>query len=248
LHRCWIITNAPLCYHRDVLRRVHTPRLHVGSITLDSGGSKHARDVLRLNEGDEVEIFDDAGNVADAVITALSPRVVVRVDSVTSAPSNVFDLTIAAAIPKGERADWMIEKLSELGVARFIPLATERSVVLPEGRNKRDRWVRIATESAKQSRRAGVMQIDELTQLKEVVARAPRPCSYLSPEASAGIASVQPLTLLIGPEGGWTDAEIQLFAQSQIQPLKLTQTILRIETAAIAAAAVVLTSNSMAHP
>ena len=231
-----------------MLRRVHTPRLHVGSITLDPSGSKHARDVLRLDEGDQVEIFDDAGNVAVGAIVALSPSVVVRVASITSSPAKVFDLTIASAIPKGERADWMIEKLSELGVSRFIPLATERSVVLPEGRNKRDRWIRIATESAKQSRRAGVMQIDELTQLKEVVARAPRSCSYLSPEASAGTEPLPPSTLLVGPEGGWTDDEIQLFARSDIQPLKLTQTILRIETAAIAAAAIVLTSNSPRHP
>jgi 16S rRNA (uracil1498-N3)-methyltransferase len=231
-----------------VLRRVHTPRLHVGSITLDPNGSKHARDVLRLEEGDEVEIFDDAGNVATGAIVALTPSVVVRVESITPSPVNVFELTIAAAVPKGERADWMIEKLSELGVARFIPLATERSVVLPEGRNKRDRWIRIATESAKQSRRAGVMQIDELTEIKAFVTRAASPCFYLAPLANQIIAAAKPATLLIGPEGGWTDAEIHLFEQSNIAPLRLTQTILRIETAAIAAAAVVLTSNSPHRP
>jgi 16S rRNA (uracil1498-N3)-methyltransferase len=231
-----------------VLRRVHTQRVYVGQITLDASESKHLRDVLRVEAGASVEIFDDAGNTAIASVLELRPNVIVRVESLALSRQNHHNVTIAAAVPKGERADWMIEKLSELGVSRFIPLATERSVVLPEGRNKRDRWIRIATESAKQSRRAGVMQIDELTDLRSFVTRAASPCFYLSPLASDSVATTSPATLLIGPEGGWTEAEILVFDESDIRPLKLTQTILRVETAAIAAAAVVLTSNSLHRP
>jgi 16S rRNA (uracil1498-N3)-methyltransferase len=234
-----------------VLRRVHTPQLQAGAIALDERASKHARDVLRLSEGAEVEVFDDVGNVAVAVIHALRPQVIVHVRSLAPSPQRLPELTIASAIPKGERADWMIEKLSELGVSRFIPLATGRSVVLPEGRNKRQRWLRIATESAKQSRRIGVMKIDELTPLSQAVTQASRPCFHLAPHAQIPISSVSPAMLLIGPEGGWTDEEVQHFEQADVRPLKLTDTILRIETAAIAAAAVAMTlaaSNSLSRP
>src|SRR5687767_15989799 len=93
----------------------------------------------------------------------------VRVGSVDEAGPRGLDWTIAAAVPKGDRADWMVEKLSELGVEEFIPLASARSVVLPEGRNKRERWVRIATEAAKQSRRGGVMRVGELTPVAEAL-------------------------------------------------------------------------------
>ncbi len=168
-------------------------------------------------------------------------------------------LTIASAIPKGERADWMIEKLSELGVARLVPLKTERSVVHPEGKNKFERRRCIATESAKQSHRTGTMQIDPLTPLADLLSSESFPLAlYLSPEAPATLLEcLKPkpsdCLLLIGPEGGWTPGEIDLFARSQIHPARLAGTILRIETATIAAAAIAActaaaASNRPANP
>jgi len=143
-----------------VARRIHVPVLAVGETRLDEAQAHHARDVLRLTQGAEVEVFDDEGRAACGTLLIAPGAVAVRVEHLdeASAGSSVR-LTVASAVPKGERADWMVEKLSELGVAAFVPLATARSVVLPEGRNKRQRWARIATEAAKQSRRAGVMQI-----------------------------------------------------------------------------------------
>jgi 16S rRNA (uracil1498-N3)-methyltransferase len=231
-----------------VIRRLHTQTLFVGDIPLDPTQARHARDALRLEEGTAVEVFDDAGSTASGTLRFRGPKdVFVRVDQITaSAPSPRLRLTIASAVPKGERADWMIEKLSELGVATFIPLATERSVVKPEGKNKYERWARIATESAKQSRRAGVMRIEELRPVREAI-RDASAAFYLStapdavPLATALPASPDAeITLLIGPEGGWTDAEIEWFESSDIRGVKLTSTILRVETAAIAAAAIVM--------
>jgi 16S rRNA (uracil1498-N3)-methyltransferase len=154
-------------------------------------------------------------------------------------------LTIASAVPKGARADWMIEKLSELGVARFVPLMTQRSVVHPEGKNKIERWQRLAAESAKQSRRAGVMSIDPLTPVADVLKKFAGRAAYLSTAAGALPPSSifhppsSSLTLLIGPEGGWSDDELAGFAARDLTALTLGATILRVETAAIAAAAVV---------
>lgn len=239
-------------------RRLHTPKLFVGQIPLDPAQARHAREVLRLKDGDQVELFDDAGTVAAGTLLFIGPKeLAARVERLDPPKSSAgLRLTVASAVPKGERADWMVEKLSELGVFAFIPLSTERSVVKPEGKNKLERWARIATESAKQSRRAGVMRVDELRPLADVVGEQ-RPALYLStgPQAEpiqnalSGNGDLDELTLLIGPEGGWTEPEIQLFATSEIRGVKLTSTILRIETAAIAAAAIstILTSRAIAN-
>jgi 16S rRNA (uracil1498-N3)-methyltransferase len=207
-----------------------------------------------LRDGDEVDLFDSDGLEAKGVLRFVGSKdlaaTVGRLDERRS-PSGL-QLIVASAVPKGERADWMIEKLSELGVALFIPLATERSVVKPEGKNKLERWTRIATESAKQSRRSGVMRIGELQPLAEVVQENPN-AVYLSTESDAkSILAVlsdanarRDLTLFVGPEGGWAIAEIELFGAADIQGVKLTSTVLRIETAAIAGAAI---ATLLLHP
>ncbi len=151
-----------------VARRIHVSSLQPGEIQLDESQAHHQRDVLRLKIGSSVELFTDDGLVAQGTVTRADPEAVaVRVETIEQSKTT-SELIVASAIPKGDRADWMIEKLSELGVTRFIPLKTARSVVHPTGQSKRDRWMRIATESAKQSHRAGVMRIDELTEVDQL--------------------------------------------------------------------------------
>ncbi|HVT90026.1 MAG TPA: RsmE family RNA methyltransferase [Tepidisphaeraceae bacterium] len=228
-------------------RRIYLAQtLSAGGIELDSRQAHHVRDVLRLKTGDTVEVFDDAGHSASATIeTCDANRVCVQVKQVQEV-SESRQIIVASAVPKGNRADWMIEKLSELGVSRFIPLETSRSVVLPAGKGKYDRWRRIATESAKQSRRSGVMQIDELISLDKLLASSEVKGVYLSTEPDArSISSFIPHPssfLLIGPEGGWTDGETSLMKSSGLTAAKLTGTILRVETAAVLAAGIVLSA------
>jgi 16S rRNA (uracil1498-N3)-methyltransferase len=237
----------------SVARRLHVPRLQTGDCPLDARQAHHARDVLRLPDGATVEAFDDDGNVAEGTLRYDGPGgASVRVSSIQASASKHAVWTIASAVPKGDRADWMIEKLSELGTARFIPLAAARSVVLPEGKNKRERWQRIATESAKQSRRSGVMRIDELMRVPDLLRAFTQTSGasgwYFSTEAPAQPiqaamvnldARRYPLLMLVGPEGGWSAEELAAFGAAQLQAVRLTSTILRIETAAIAAAAIV---------
>ena len=234
-------------------RRLHVSSVRSGEIPLDASQARHARSVLRLTEGAEIEVFDDAGNVACGTLTGAGPHgaavLVTSIHSAASVAEAGFTWTVASAVPKGERADWMVEKLSELGAAAFIPLVTARSVVHPEGRGKRDRWERLATESAKQSRRAGVMRIAELTRLEDAVASAAKGGAgcFLSIDADASLLDqlsnipTGSVTLFVGPEGGWTPSEIELLVRSGLTPARLTRTILRVETAAVAAAAVVAT-------
>lgn len=226
-------------------RRLLVPTLLPGSITLPDDQAHHARDVLRLAIGDEIELFTAGGRTASGVIVQISPAAVIAEVRIVRQAQAGFNLTIASAVPKGARADWMIEKLSELGVACFVPLSTARSVVHPEGKNKIDRWQRLAAESAKQSRRPGVMRIEPLTPVGELLGRLTIPATYLSTAAnSAPISSIlyspsSSLILLVGPEGGWSEGELECFEERHLTPITLGETILRVETAAIAAAAVV---------
>ncbi len=244
-----------------MLRRLHTPELRAGRVELDRDEAHHARDVLRLRAGDEVELFDDAGNVARGAIETCDAQAVVALVSEVRAGAASDRITVACAVPKGDRAEWLVEKLGELGVDRFVPLATAHGVVLPAGKNKYERWRRIATEAAKQSRRAGVMTIDELTPLAAALPEAGRADSaacYLStaPGATSIVDHLQsqrpgdrsPITLFIGPEGGWTDDESAAMDARGLTGVRLTATILRVETAAVAAAAIVATWRSSEKP
>src|SRR5688572_25678149 len=154
-------------------RRLLVPTLIRGRISLPPDQAHHARDVLRLKQGDPVELFTPTGQTATATLISITPsQVLAEVHEIHDRPRSAIHLTIASAVPKAARADWMIEKLSELDVARFIPLITDRSIVHPEGQSKLQRWQRLAAESAKQSRRPGVMQISPLTRLTDLLQRS----------------------------------------------------------------------------
>jgi 16S rRNA (uracil1498-N3)-methyltransferase len=238
----------------QVVRRIHVLALHPGEVPLDAAEAHHALEVLRLTSGTTVEVFDDDGHVAPGVLSVVAAGVFVRINTVQeSRHSAAVRLTVAAAVPKGDRVDWMIQKLSELGVYRFIPLVTARSVVVPAGKNKAERWARLAVEAAKQSRRPGVMKIASLARPEELITslqvsgQLPDPLWYLSLHVGARSivqllrdeALPTQLTLMVGPEGGWTEEEMGIFEETGVQAVALTSTVLRIETAAIAAAAVV---------
>jgi 16S rRNA (uracil1498-N3)-methyltransferase len=225
-----------------VARRVHVPALHAGRLSLPATEAHHVRDVLRLTVGDALELFDAAGRTAAGRVVAVSTGGVdVDVSAVAVVDRPAVALTVAAAVPKGDRADWMVEKLSELGVARFVPLAAARSVVLPGGRNKTDRWERIAVESAKQCRRLGVMVVDAVTPLPDVLRGGTG--WVLSTEGDSTpvrlLATPAVLTVLVGPEGGWTADELAACAAAGWTAAGLGGTVLRVETAAVAVAAVV---------
>jgi 16S rRNA (uracil1498-N3)-methyltransferase len=228
------------------MRRVRVQHVTTGHLSLDPEEAHHLRDVLRMSQGEAVEVFDAEGRSAQGAITTVDARsvTVVVTGDIRQPAAKSLRWTVASAVPKGNRVDWMIEKLSELGTDRFVPLATRRSVVHPEGKGKRERWMRIAAEAAKQSRRVGVMRIEELVELKTFLQSMQGAGWYFSTEDGAVAPAAVPLTgdplnLLIGPEGGWTEEETRQLRDAGLTPVSLGATILRIETAAVAAAAVV---------
>lgn len=227
-------------------KRFLVSSLAAGLVHLDETQSHHARDVMRLASGDVVEVFDVGGRSATGPIVSLMPVVAVSISEVSEG-TPVPRIVVASAVPKGNRADWMIEKLSEIGVARFVPLQTTRSVVHPEGKGKLQRWERLAAESAKQSHRTGTMEIAELTALPLLLRElgsqpgtgwflsTRQPAQTLA-DAAGQLDPARPVYLLIGPEGGWTDQEEELVRGAGWTAVSLTVSILRIETAALVAA------------
>jgi 16S rRNA (uracil1498-N3)-methyltransferase len=237
-----------------VIRRLHVPKLFVGTVPIEPAQARHARSALRLPEGTLIEVFDDRGAVASGkLIFDGASGAAVRINQIGPAAQPAGrQVVIASAVPKGERADWMVEKLSELGVAEFIPLMTDRAVVKPGGLNKRERWVRIATESAKQSRRNGVMEIAGIMRIKDLLAgiKEMQPVSAFilstapeTPPLAEEVAHATRTLLLIGPEGGWTQSEIDACERAGVIGARLTETVLRVETAAVAAAVISLLAN-----
>jgi len=234
---------------RNVARRFPVAMLSVGVLHLDAAESHHARDVMRLGLGDNVELFDNTGHTAAGPIVQLDPTVAVQITAIAT-PLTRAQIIVASAVPKGNRADWMIEKLAEIGVSRFIPLQTARSVVHPEGIRKLERWQRLASEAAKQSHRTGTLEISPLTALPAVVREIQSQNAarwFLTTHLPAQVfaAAVQtlqsdrPACLLIGPEGGWTDQEEDAFRAAGFTAVALTPSVLRIETAALVAAGAV---------
>jgi 16S rRNA (uracil1498-N3)-methyltransferase len=226
-------------------------------IELPADQAHHLIRVLRLGEGDEVQAFDAAGAAGSAIIAGVTgKKVTLRIDRIEKGDDSEQQLAVSSAIPKGARADWMVEKLSELGTNVFIPLITERGIVVPEGTHKLERWQRLAAESAEQSRRNGLMRIEGPVGLTELLKRAAGEkwaISHLSTreDAEPFLKWIEShggnVMLLIGPEGGWTESEEKAFAQAGAAGTRLTQTCLRIETAAVAAAAVAQMSLTAAR-
>jgi 16S rRNA (uracil1498-N3)-methyltransferase len=208
------------------------PRFFVENIThpavLSAEESRHALRALRLGAGDRVTVFDGRETWAGE-IESTAGAVTVRLLEKLAAPS-LPRVVVASAVPKGARLDWMIEKLAELGVAEYIPVRFARSVVEP-GDAKLRRLEKIAVSAAKQSG-APVLKIAPETP----VDRLPADSLLASPDAKdvlpAGAGCV-----VIGPEGGLTPEEEARFARR----CTLGPTILRIETAAVVAAARLLT-------
>ncbi len=215
-------------------------------VELEKEESHHAAKVLRLKAGDPVELFDGQGLTGQGSIDRVASRVAVAITSIIESPPPVPRITLATAIPKGPRADVMIEQLSQLGCDRIIPLRTVRSVVDPRD-TKLDRFARAAIESAKQCCRAHLMTVAPAVDLRELLnglRSEPHDLHLIAMpggdrDIASQIAAAKSMLILIGPEGGWTDSEIAAAREAGCKHWSLGPNILRIETAAAAAVAIV---------
>lgn len=212
---------------------------------LDAQAAHHLLTVLRVQAPALVEAFDSTGNVATLELQPTG-RVALK-DLRREALGNT--LVLAAPLLKGDRQDWLVEKCCELGVTTLLPLDCERAVITELSENKRERYERLILAACKQSGRNVPMLIAELTPLASLATGAR---VFLSPRAQRPLHDVlrehTAVTLIIGPEGGFTDAETGWLEASGAQAARLGRHVLRAETAALAAAAVAATVLSELHP
>ena len=240
-------------------RRFYAPRSaftpNDKAVMLSAEESRHLRDVLRLQRGDEVYVFDGEGREYRCLIAEIG-RSSVKLDLIEQVeparPESPLSLTLAVALLKGEKFDLVVQKAVELGVTRVVSVVTARADVrirnADDAKRKAERWQRIALESAKQCRRARLMEIDAPDTFESLITRPKRDdelrlmfaerdgVSLTELAASLHARPVQVIAL-VGSEGGWTDDEIAQARARHWQILTLGGRTLRAETAAIAIAA-----------
>ena len=211
--------------------------------------------VLRLRPGDVVELCDGSGRVFQVELTEVSPqRAGGRVRAVKR-PSvePAVPLTLYQAVIREKRMAWLMEKATEVGVSRVVPLTTERTLRAQEGRvdgPRLRRWERIVREAAEQSRRTRLPEVVEAMTFSQaceehqglglicaVQAEAPSLQQALQDQRQEGPGGVE---LFVGPEGGWSPVEIELAIAAGLRPVSLGRRILRSETAGVVASALTL--------
>lgn len=214
-------------------RRFLVSSLDSEALRLSPEEAHHLVDVLRLREGADVSVFDGKGGSARAKVHRIAGREVeLRVHGPEPSRESPLPLTLAVSPPKGDRMSFLIEKLTELGVARVIPLETER------GRPAKnlERWRRIGIEACKQSGRSRFPEVaaprsfeDVMNEKGSLVAAHPGAPPLSTPRGGAIVA-------LIGAEGGWSENELSLFTSRGVTLFGLGPRTMRTETAALAAA------------
>jgi 16S rRNA (uracil1498-N3)-methyltransferase len=219
---------------------------------LSGDDARHLRQVLRAEEGQRYEISDNRSVYVAEIDGVRKDEVSFRVLEELPAEPPPLHLTLLLALTKFERFEWAIEKGTELGAETIVPVEAERSEKgLERAASKRmERWRRIARESSQQSRRARMPEIGGPARLADILGLPGALRYFLDEAGGAPLLSALPLQrtgadkvlLAVGPEGGWTDAERGLAAASGWTRVSLGPMILRAETAAIAAAAIVVSA------
>jgi 16S rRNA (uracil1498-N3)-methyltransferase len=222
---------------------------------LSGAEARHIKNVLRLKPGDAVRLFDGTGVEYVGVIDTMPPgKVEVAISgSEPAAGCARLPVSVAQGFLKDKKMDRLVRQLSELGAARWMPFISDRSVARPEGgraQTRKERWRKLAVEALKQCRRGDLMQIDDIVGFERLIECAPahdlrivfweKSCEPLTAQrfsgSPAGPASV---LIVLGPEGGFAEEEVRAAEAAGFISASLGPRVLRAETAAIAACAIV---------
>jgi len=230
-------------------------------VTLSSTETHHLMQVLRMTPGDSAFVFDGSGNEHKCTFRSVrnslaQVEVAEKLIDIVESPTH---LTLAQGLAKGEKFDFIVQKATELGVNRIAPLVTRYSdvrLVDQQAAKRVERWQRISLEALKQCGRRKLVEISAPVAFQDFV-RANKPSaldsSELSPcdgetwltfnergglsisEALQGAATAGPVVALVGPEGGWSDGELDLLSERGCKSVTLGPRVLRTETAAVVA-------------
>ena len=231
------------------MHRLFIPRERIGEVVrLLPEESRHLETVLRLRVGAEVEVFDGLGSRWQATMESAG---VLRLGRREEAHRGAVDVWLAQGLAKGEKLDLVVQKATELGATRIVPLAVERSVVrldAQRGQRRADRFRRIAEQAARQAGRSDVPRIDAPSTLADLAALLrlePTRRGVLLDPGERGVRLSQvargfpKLLLAVGPEGGFTPEERDTAVAAGFVAASLGRIVLRTETAGLAALAIV---------
>lgn len=226
------------------MHRFYVPEVGDGRAKLRQAQVYQLRHVLRLHDGDELAVFDGSGKEWLARLQGETAELVRPIEGVVEPQTQ---LTLFQATIKPARLELVLQKGTELGITRFVPFAAERSVRTAE---RRARWQSIVAEAAEQSGRRIVPEIASVLSFDEAVAEATsRGVPFMPwegadrPKLSAVHRHCRHLALIVGPEGGFTENEVERARARGAVTVTLGRRILRSETAAIVAAALLLHLN-----
>ena len=225
------------------------------TVRLDGEEGRHAAVVRRVRVGEQVELSDGTGTVARCAVEGVDRRVLTcRVLELVERPVPAPHLVVVQALPKGERGELAVELLTEVGVDEVVPWGAARCVARWRGEREARgvrRWRAASREAAKQSRRAWVPEVTGLSTTADVTSRlASADLALVLHEGTARpIAAVRPpesgeLVLVVGPEGGITPGELEVFEAAGALPVRLGPSVLRTSTAGAVAAGVLLARTS----
>lgn len=217
-----------------------------GSFELPADAAHHASRVLRLREGDAVQIFDGIGNECHGTIAEISGKrmIIGNISPIHANRESPLRVTLAQALSSNEKMDWVIQKATELGVSEIQPLATERSVAKLSNERAEKRiahWQQVAISACEQCGRNVTPNIQaplDIMVWLQKTRTTPNTKFILLPEGATSLSSqAKPLgqvTLLIGAEGGFAHAESESALLCGFTPIRMGARVLRTETAAVA--------------
>lgn len=238
--------------------RFFTEKENIGEnqVRITGQDAHHIRDVLRMKPGEEISVCTGDGWEYTCIVTELSPsEVTARItDAAKGARETASRLTLYQCLPKGDKMETVIQKAVELGAAEIVPVLSSRCVSRPEGKkaeNKLRRWNQIAEAAAKQAKRLVIPPVTPVISFSEAVRKAGAQGICLLPYEKAediaetrrilaGITPGQPVSVIIGPEGGFSEEEAREAEAAGFQPISLGRRILRTETAGMAVLAMLV--------
>jgi 16S rRNA (uracil1498-N3)-methyltransferase len=229
-------------------RFYYPPLPKEGEVWVGGVEAHHMLHVLRLKPGQRVYLFDGKGMEATGrILETLKDRARLEIEAYAHVDREAkVAITLAFSVPKGHRAEVLVEKACELGVRRLVPILCQRSVVKlkPEGSQKLEKWRRLAIEASKQCGRTYVTEVEGVTPLPVLLEEtgrhglaliaSPGPGGRLLQEVVREHPGIKNLLCITGPEGGFTEEEVEKARESGCLEVGLGPRILRMETAAIA--------------
>ena len=221
-----------------------TPILPHATFELDSRAAQHVR-VLRLREGEAITLFNGTGGEVPATLSRIDKRTVeiATGEQVGVERESATRITLYAALIANDRMDWMIQKATELGVAAIQPLYSERSQRIPGDVNKRaEHWRGVVIAACEQCGRNQLPTVHAPIALSDAMAATSGANNVLmdADGLAAPVGGAAAVNVFVGPEGGYSPNELTQLRAHCDKKLRIGQTVLRAETAAIAAVAVLL--------